>query len=158
ICQQPRRMTLDRSLQLLADMQFSVNFFARMPGSQRSTLRRAFMKGMRVLTLFFAVLVAVVFAQQRSDGNSVSMQRSNVEMKAITNLRKFAIGESRYAMSHPSDGFACDAQILTRLEWWPNSDAKLLEPALLTGAGNYKFSASCPKESKPGHKLNILAV
>ena len=117
------------------------------------------MNRMRIATLLFAVLVPVTFAQESSSGHkSPTSQKPDLEMQAIVNLRKFVAGESTYAMSHPNEGFACDPQVLTQLEGWPNSDAKLLEPALLSGTGNYKFSASCPQDSKPGSKLNVFAV
>ena len=116
------------------------------------------MKSTRFATLFLAVLASVTFAQERSTGHkSPSSQESGAEIQAVVNLRKFVSGESTYAMSHPNEGFACDPQVLTQLAW-PNSNAKLLEPALLSGTGNYKFSASCPRDSKPGTKLNVLAV
>jgi hypothetical protein len=116
------------------------------------------MKSAHIATLLFAVLVSVAFAQESSRGDkSPSSQKPDLERQAIVNLRKFVAGESRYAVSHPNEGFACDPQVLTLLEW-PNSNAKLLEPALLSGVGRYKFSASCPRDSKPGTKLNVLAV
>lgn len=116
------------------------------------------MKSARIATLFFAVLVPVAFTQESSSGyKPPSQPKSDLEREAIANLRKFAVGESRYAMSHPNEGFACHPQVLTQ-EAWPNSQAKLLEPALLSGTGDYQFSVSCPQGSKPGTKLNIFAV
>jgi hypothetical protein len=118
------------------------------------------MKSMRVTILLFAVLVSAAFAQDSSSGHkSLQPQRSDLEMRAITNLNKFFIGESRYAISHPNEGFACDPQVLTKVEW-PNlpNHVHLVEPALLSGTGDYKFSASCPQDSKPGSKLNIFAI
>ena len=117
------------------------------------------MKSTRIATLFFAVLVSVAFAQESTSGHeSQTSQKHDREMQAIVNLRKFVAGEDTYALTHPNEGFACDPQVLTQLEWRPNSNAKLLEPALLSGLGNYKFSASCPQDSKPGAKLNVSAV
>lgn len=116
------------------------------------------MESMRIATMFFAVLVSVAFAQKSSsEHKSQSSQKPDLEMQAIVNLRKFVAGESTYAMSHPNEGFSCNPQVLTQLEW-PNSHAKLLAPALLNGTGNYIFSASCPQDSKRGTKLNIFAV
>jgi hypothetical protein len=119
---------------------------------------RASMKRKHAATLFFAVLVSVAFAQESSSGHKPPpSQKPDLERQAVVNLEKFVAGESRYAMSHPNEGFACDLHVLTLVEW-PNSNAKLLEPALLSGMGNYKFSASCPHDSKPGTKLNVFAV
>ncbi|HTS36544.1 MAG TPA: hypothetical protein VMH04_12785 [Candidatus Solibacter sp.] len=69
------------------------------------------------------------------------------------------MAESAYAMSHTQEGFACDAQVLTKLEW-PNSPthAKLVDAAFFGGTGEYKFSAQCAENSKPAGKLNILAI
>lgn len=63
------------------------------------------------------------------------MQKSDLEMGAIVNLRKPGKGESAYAMRNPQEGFASDPQALTKLEW-PSSPthAKLVKPALLSGA------------------------
>jgi len=118
------------------------------------------MKSAGLTILFLVVLTTTVFAQSNStEHKSFSMQKSDLEMGAIVNLRKFAMGESAYAMSHPQQGFACDPQALTKLEW-PDSPthAKLVEPALLSGAKQYKFSAQCAENSKPAGKLNISAV
>jgi hypothetical protein len=41
----------------------------------------------------------------------------NLEAEAIANLRNLVMAESAYAMSHPYEGFACDPQALTNLEW-----------------------------------------
>jgi len=116
------------------------------------------MQRTRIAALFIAGMVCIGFAQENSAGRKPSTaQKPALETQAIVNLRKFVAAESAYAMSHPDQGFACDPQVLTKLEW-PNSNAKLLEPALLSGAGNYRFSASCARDSKPGTKLNVLAV
>jgi hypothetical protein len=118
------------------------------------------MKSVGLISLFLVVLATTVFAQNDSaEDKSPSVQKSDVEMEAIHNLQKFAMGESVYAMNHPQEGFACDPRDLTRLEW-PDSPthAKLVEPALLIGARQYKFSAQCADNSKPAGKLNILAV
>lgn len=109
---------------------------------------------------FLAVLVANSLAQTtRSESKSSPTQKSDLEMKAILNLRKFAAGESAYAMSHPQEGFACDPKVLAKLDWPDSlSHAMLLDPALLSGAGQYKFSAQCEGDSKPSGTLNIFAV
>ena len=112
------------------------------------------MKNVCSAALFFAALVPIALAQNNVQN---SPGRSNAEMQAITNLRKLAAGESSYAMSHPGEGFACNPQALTQLEW-ANSQAKLVEPALLSGTRDYKFSAICPQDSKPGTKLNVFGV
>ena len=112
------------------------------------------MKNMQIVTVFCTALIPVAFAQ---DNGQIAPGRSDIEMRAIVNLRKLAAGEASYAMSHPNEGFACNPQVLTQRDW-ANSQAKLVEPALLSGEGNYKFSASCPQDSKPGSKLNVLAV
>ena len=113
---------------------------------------------MKTGTLFSLLLLGCVnmgFAQT-SDGQ---MQKSDVEMRAIVNLRKLAMGESTYAMNHPQEGFGCDVQVLTKLEWADSpAHAKLVEPSLLTGTGQYKFSARCIDSSKPVRKLDVVAV
>ena len=111
-------------------------------------------------SLFLVVLATTAFAQNHSaEDKSPSMQKSDLEMEAIHNLQRLAMGESVYAMNHPQEGFACNPQDLTGLVW-PDSPthAKLVEPALLSGARQYKFSAQCADNSKPAGKLNILAV
>jgi hypothetical protein len=118
------------------------------------------MKSVRLTIWFLVVLTTPVFAQSNStEHKSFSMKKSDLEMGAIVNLRKFAMGESAYAMSHPQEGFACHPEALTKLEW-PDSPthAKLVEPALLSGARQYKFSAQCADNSKPAGRLNIFAV
>lgn len=117
------------------------------------------MKIMGLTRLFLIVLTTTVFAQNSSEHRSSPTQKSDLEMMAITNLRKLAIGESAYAMSHSQEGFACDPQALTKLEW-PDSpnNAKLVDPVLLSGTGQYKFSAQCGGDSKPAGRLNIFAV
>jgi hypothetical protein len=117
------------------------------------------MKSVGLTRLFLVVVTTTVFAQNSSEHKSSPTQKSDLEMTAITNLRKLAIGESAYAMSHSQKGFACDPQALTELEW-PDSPihAKLVDPALLSGTGQYKFSAQCGGNSKPAGKLNIFAV
>jgi hypothetical protein len=109
------------------------------------------------LSILFPVgLTIAVIAQSRS---KLPTQTSDLEMRAIVNLRKLEMAESTYAMSHSQEGFACDPQVLTKLEW-PDSrnHAKFLDPALLGGMGQYKLSAQCVGNSKPVGKLNILAV
>jgi hypothetical protein len=103
------------------------------------------------MVLFF-VAVAVV-AQQ------TATQKSDTEMRAIVNLRKVAMAESVFAMGNPNEGFACDPKVLTKLEW-PGSPkhAPLVDPALLNGTDQYKFSAQCVGTSKPAGKLNVFAV
>ena len=118
------------------------------------------MKNLHVATLFFVVLIAIGVAQDNSSGNKLpSLQKSDLEMKAIVNLRKFAFAESAYAMSHPKEGFACDARLLTQLEW-PNSPthAKVVKSNLLAGTGNYRYAATCDSDSKPASKLHIFAI
>jgi hypothetical protein len=118
------------------------------------------MKSVGLTSLFLVMLATTVFAQNQSaEDKSPSIQKSDLEMEAIHNLQKFAMGESIYAMNHPQEGFACNPQDLTRLEW-PDSPthAKLVEPVLLSGARQYKFSAQCADNSKPAGKLNIVAV
>lgn len=118
------------------------------------------MKSAGLVILFLGVLGASALAQRGSTEPKPSpTQKSDLEMKAILNLRKFAAGESAYAMSHPQEGFACDPKVLTRIEWPDSSNhTKLLETALLSGAGQYKFSAQCEEDSKPARTLNIFAV
>ena len=114
----------------------------------------------RLAAWFFTVVVASGFAQDSlSASKSASPQNSDVEMNAIVNLRKFEAGETQYAMNHTKEGFACDARVLTQLEW-PNSPAhaKLVESSLLGGTGEYKYSAACDPASKPGSKLNVFAT
>ena len=114
------------------------------------------MKRAELTVLFLVGLTTAVVAQSNSTSPA---QTSDVEMRAIVNLRKFAMAESAYAMSHTQEGFACDPQVLTKLEW-PNSPnhAKLVDPASLGGVGQYKLSAQCEGNSKPAGKLNVLAV
>jgi hypothetical protein len=114
------------------------------------------MKRAELTILFLVGLTTVVTAQSSS---TLPTQTSDIEMRAIVNLRKLEMAESTYAMNHSQEGFACDPQVLTKLEW-PNSPshAKLLDPALLSGMGQYKLSAQCAGTSKPAGKLNILAV
>ena len=114
--------------------------------------------GNTILCLF--VLGAIALAQTRStEHNSFSKEKPDLERGAIINLRKLAIGESVYAMSHPQEGFACDTQTLTTIDW-PDSPnhAKLLEPALVRAEGKYKLSAKCSGSSKPAGTLNIFAI
>jgi hypothetical protein len=104
-------------------------------------------------------LVGLTTAGIAQNSSPLPTQTSDVEMRAIVNLRKFEMGESTYAMSHSQEGFACDPEVLTKLEWPDSpSHAKLVDPALLSGTGQYKFSAQCAGNSKPAGKLNILAV
>lgn len=114
------------------------------------------MKRSQLTILFLAALTIAVSAQSNS---TLPAQTSDTEMRAIVNLRKLEMAESTYAMSHSQEGFACDAQVLTTLEW-PNSPvhAKLVDPTLLSGTGQYKFSTQCAGSSRPAGKLNILAV
>jgi len=117
------------------------------------------MKTLGLTRLFLVVLTTTVLAQNSPEHKQSPTQKSDLEKTAVTNLRKLAIGESVYSMSHTGEGFACDPQALTELEW-PDSPnhAKLVEPVLLSGAGQYKFSARCGEHSKPAGKLNIFAV
>jgi len=118
------------------------------------------MKSAGLTVLFLVVLTTTVLAQSDStEHKSLPVQKSDLERGAITNLRKFALAESTYAMSHSREGFACDPQPLTKLEWPDSpSHAKLVDPALLSGLGQYKFLAQCDGNSKPVGKLSILAV
>ena len=86
-------------------------------------------------------------------------QKSGTEMRSIVNLRKFAMAESAYAMGNPQEGFACNPQVLTKVEW-PGSPTHnlLVDPALLSGTAQYKFSAQCVGTLKPAGKLNVFAV
>jgi hypothetical protein len=114
------------------------------------------MKRAERIILFLVGLTTAVVAQSNS---TLPAQTSDLEMRAIVNLRKFEMAESTYAMSHSQEGFACDPQVLTKLEWPYSPDhAKLVDPALLGGTGQYKFSARCMGNSKPAGKLNILAA
>ena len=118
------------------------------------------MKSAGLTISFLVVLIATAFGQSNStERKSFPMQKSDLEMGAIVNLRKFSMAESAYAMSHSQEGFACEPQALTKLEW-PDSPnhAKLVDAVLLSGAGRYKFSATCGDNSKPAGKLNIFAV
>ena len=111
------------------------------------------MKLIRRCTIALVFIAVAVVAQQKP------AQKPDAEMGAIINLRKLAMAESAYAMGHPKEGFACDPQVLTKLEWPGSpSHAPLVDPALLTGAGEYKFSAQCDGTSKPAGKLNVFAV
>ena len=107
----------------------------------------------RILCLIIVVVTTafVSFAQKPAATNST-------ERDAITNLRSLAMAESHYAIANPTEGFACDLQTLTNLEW-PNSPvhARLVQPVLLTGIGQYKFSARCDGNSKPAGKLFVFA-
>lgn len=118
------------------------------------------MKSAALAILFLVVLASYTAAQSNSSEPKISgAQKSGLEMKAILNLRKFAAGESAYAMSHPQEGFACDPNVLTKIEWPDSSNhAKLLEFALLSGTEQYKFSAQCEGDPKPAGTLNIFAV
>jgi hypothetical protein len=120
-------------------------------------LRRGqFMKRAELTILFLVGLTTTLVAQ---GGAKLPTQTSDLEMRAIVNLRKLEMAESTYAMSHSQEGFACDPRVLTKLEWpYPPSHAKLLDPALLNGTGQYKLSAQCAGNSQPAGKLNILAV
>jgi hypothetical protein len=117
------------------------------------------MKSLGSTCLFLVVLTAAVFAQNSSEHKASPTQESALERTAITNLRKLAIGESVYAGRHSQEGFACDPQALTKLEWPDSpSHAKLVDPVLLSGTGQYRFSAQCEGNPKPAGKLNIFAV
>ena len=114
------------------------------------------MKRAELVILFLVGLTTSVIAQSAS---ALPTQTSEIEMRAIVKLRKWEMAESTYAMSHSREGFACDPQVLTKLEWPDSpSHAKLVDPALLDGTGQYKFSAQCAGNSKPAGKLNLLAV
>jgi len=111
-------------------------------------------------TVNVAVLCLVGFAVSASaQSTQPPLPKNEVEMRAIVNLRKVALGETTYAMKHPREGFACDVQVLTTLEW-PDSPthAELIDAALLTGSGQYKFSARCSESSKPVRQLDVVAV
>ncbi len=117
------------------------------------------MKRAELIILFLVGLSTTVISQSSSTANKpLGTQTSDLEMRAVVNLRKFALAESNYAVHHSQDGFACDPQVLTKLEWPSPNHVKLVDPALLDGAGDYKFSARCEETSKPFGKLNILAV
>ena len=114
---------------------------------------------MKRAKLTVLLLVGLTTAGIAQSSSTLPTQAPEVETRAIVNLRKFEAAESTYAMSHTQEGFACDAQVLTNLEWpYSPSHAKLVDPALLGGMGQYKFSAQCAGNSKPAGKLNILAV
>ena len=114
---------------------------------------------MKSVGLTILCLVGLTTAVAAQSGATLATQTSEVEMRAIVNLRKLEAAESTYAMSHTREGFACDAQVLTNLEWpYSPSHAKLVDAALLAGVGQYKFSAQCGGNSKPAGRLNILAV
>ena len=114
------------------------------------------MKRAELMILLLVGLTTFAIAQSVS---TLPTQTSDVEMRAIVNLRKLEMAESTYAMSHTQEGFACDPQVLTTLEWpYSPSHAKLVDPALLGGTGQYKFSAQCTGNSKPAGRLSILAV
>jgi hypothetical protein len=118
------------------------------------------MKRIGLTILFLVGLTTSVIPQSSFTGHkSLPTQTSDLEIGAIVNVRKFVVAESTYAINHSREGFACDPQVLTRLEW-PNSPnhAKLIDPALLSGVGQYKLSARCEGTAKPAGKLNILAI
>jgi hypothetical protein len=99
------------------------------------------------LTILVVVVLTIAAASFLKDG-------PYPEAEAIANLRSFVMAESAYAMSHPHEGFACDPQALTNLEWSESPNhAKLQEHNW-----QYKFSAQCVDNSKPSGKLNIFAV
>lgn len=118
------------------------------------------MKRLELTILFLAGLTTAVTPQSNSNRNKPLPTRSpELEIGAVVNRRKFALTESAYAMNHPNEGFACDPQVLTKLEWPDSpSHSKLLDSTLLDGAGQYKFSAQCEETSKPVGKLSVLAV
>jgi hypothetical protein len=111
------------------------------------------------LSILLFVGLATTAVPQNSAAGQKPAQTSDLEIRAIVNLRKLALAESKYAMDHSQEGFACDPHVLTKLEW-PNSPshAKLVDLALLDGTGQYKLSAQCEDNSKPAGKLNILAA
>lgn len=109
-------------------------------------LSGAFMKSAG-LTILVVVVLTIAAASFLKVG-------PNPEVEAIANLRSFVMAESAYAMSHPHEGFACDPQALTNLEWTESPNhAKLQEQNW-----QYKFSAQCVDNAKPAGKLNIFAV
>jgi hypothetical protein len=117
------------------------------------------MKRVELTILFLVGLNTIVVPQTSYRGQkSLPTQISDLEMRAVISLRKFALAESIYAVHHSQEGFACDPQVLTKLEWPSPNHVKLVDPALLSGAGQYRFSAHCEDTSKPFGKLNILAV
>jgi hypothetical protein len=65
------------------------------------------MKRAKLTILFIVGLTTAVIAQSSS---AFPTQTSDLEMRAIVNLRKLEAAESRYAMSHSQEGFACDPQ------------------------------------------------
>jgi hypothetical protein len=109
---------------------------------------------MTIASIMALLSIAVVVVAQQT-----AMQTSDTEMRAIANLRKFAMPESAYAMGHSEEGFACNPEVLTKLEW-PGSPTHnpLVIPALLSGTAQYKFSAQCVGTLKPAGKLNVFAV
>jgi hypothetical protein len=106
------------------------------------------MKRVVLIAVLIAVGPAYLFPQ-KSD---------QTEINAIITLRKLAMAESHYAMGHPEEGFACDPQVLTKIEW-PNSSthATLADPAWLSGTGQYRYSVKCADRSKPFEKLQVFA-
>ena len=102
------------------------------------------------------VLIAVLIAV----GSSClfSQKSDKTEINAIITLKKLAMAESHYAMSHPDEGFACDLKVLTKIEW-PNSSthAPLVDPAWLSGTGQYRYSVKCTDRSKPFETLQVFA-
>jgi hypothetical protein len=134
----------------------NLEFHARSLGRLVLPFGGQLVKRAKLSILFLVGLTIAVIAQSRS---TLPTQTSDLEMRAIVNLRKLEMAESTYAMSHSQEGFACDPQVLTKLER-PDSrnHAKFVDPALLGGMGQYKLSAHCAGNSKPAGKLNILAV
>lgn len=115
---------------------------------------------MSSIILFLVALAAFAPAQNSPTMSKTgSVQKSDLEKRAIVNLRRLAMAESAYAMSHPQKGFACDIQVLTTLEW-PDSPnhAKLLSPASLHSDEQYKLSAKCAGSSKPVGAVHIFAI
>lgn len=102
--------------------------------------------------LIIGLAVTSLVAQQ------AEFSAKDAQIAAIVNLRKLAMAESTFAMRHPTVGFACDANVLTKLEW-PNSPkhVRLVDPALLVGTGQYRFSVRCVDGSSPAGKLNVSA-
>ncbi len=103
--------------------------------------------------------VALLCVAAAGMAQQAAPKKSDTEMGAIVNLRKLAMAESAYAMGHEKEGFACDPQVLTKLEWPGSpSHAPLVDAALLSGAGQYKFSVQCVGNAKPAGKINVFAV
>lgn len=105
-----------------------------------------------ILVGLSCVLLAALFLFAQTPATNTA----NTQSDAIVNLRKLAFAESSYAIHHPDEGFACDPQVLTKLEP-PDKHVPMLESSLLIGKGQYKFSARCASDAKPAGKLHVIA-